>query len=284
MRKPPKSKASWQESGLTAYLPLRFGANRASAISIMPTRLFHISDLHFGAQDNAALDKVANAIASETPDLVVCTGDLTQRAKRSEFEAAENWFASIEVPVVMEPGNHDMPYYNMFERLFDPFRRFKRLHRATAEQSFENDDCIILPLRTAVPFQPRFPWVDGLVTRSALAATVKRLEDLKNDPRLKLVTGHHPLLGPETKPGNPTIAGESAFAALAGAGAHAMLTGHVHVPFDRLRQVGRRSMRMIGAGTLSTRLRHGAPPSYQVITCDGPSIVSELRTLPNPET
>ena len=245
----------------------------------MPTRLFHISDLHFGVEDRDALGEVSRAIAEEKPDAVLCTGDLTQRAKRGEYDAAEAWFAGLDAPVLLDPGNHDMPYYNMMERLFDPFRRFNRLHSAVATHSFQTEDCIILSLRTTVPFQPRFPWVDGLVTKSALARTVLQLEALKDDVRKKIVTGHHPLLGPETKPGNPTISGERAFAALAAAGAHAVLSGHVHVPFDRLRQIGRRSMRMIGAGTLSTRLRHGAPPSYQVITCDGPAIVTELRVL-----
>ncbi|MEL7199358.1 MAG: metallophosphoesterase [Pseudomonadota bacterium] len=245
----------------------------------MPTRLFHISDLHFGAEDRDALAAVADAIVAEKPDAVVCTGDLTQRAKRSEYEAASQWFAQIDVPVLMDPGNHDMPYYNMAERLFAPFRRFNRLRNSVAMHGFESDDCIIMPLRTVVPVQPRFPWVDGLVTKSALAKTVGALKSLEDDKRTKIVTGHHPLLGPETKPGNPTIAGERAFAALASAGAHAVLSGHVHVPFDRLRQIGRRSMRMIGAGTLSRRLRYGAPPSYQVITCEGPAIVSELRIL-----
>ncbi len=245
----------------------------------MPTRLFHISDLHFGAEDHSALEAVSKAIADEKPDAVICTGDLTQRAKHSEFEAAQAWLSAIDPPLLLNPGNHDMPYYNPMERIIDPLRRFNRLHSAVATHGFESDDCIILSLRTTVAFQPRFPWVDGLVTKSALAKTLLHLEALKEDPRKKIVTGHHPLLGPGSKPGNPTISGERAFAALAAAGAHAVLSGHVHVPFDRLRQIGRRSMRMIGAGTLSTRLRHGAPPSYQVITCDGPAIVSELRTL-----
>lgn len=245
----------------------------------MPTRLFHISDLHFGVEDRDALDAVSAAIAEEKPDAVICTGDLTQRAKHSEYEAADAWLSQIDVPLLLNPGNHDMPYYNLAERVFDPFRRYNRLHKSVATDGFESEDCIIVSLRTTVPFQPRFPWVDGLVTKSAISKTVQQLEALKNDPRKKLVAGHHPLLGPETKPDNPTISGKRAFSALAAAGAHAVLSGHVHVPFDRLRQVGRRSMRMIGAGTLSTRLRYGAPPSYQVITCEGPTLVTELRTL-----
>jgi 3',5'-cyclic AMP phosphodiesterase CpdA len=86
----------------------------------MTTRLFHISDVHFGVEDHAALDAVARAVAEERPDAVVCTGDLTQRAKHSEYARAAEWFAALGVPVVLEPGNHDMPYYNPWERFTDP--------------------------------------------------------------------------------------------------------------------------------------------------------------------
>ena len=64
------------------------------------TRLFHISDVHFGVEDCDALDSFAEAVARERPDAVVCTGDLTQRAKHSEYAAAREWFAALGVPVV----------------------------------------------------------------------------------------------------------------------------------------------------------------------------------------
>lgn len=245
----------------------------------MPTRLFHISDVHFGAEDRNALDAVKSAIAAERPAALVCTGDITQRAKISEYEAAREWFADIDIPVLLDPGNHDMPYVNMLERLLDPYRRFNRLRSQVADHGFESDDCVLIPLKTTVRAQWRFPWVDGVVTRSALAETLRQLEELEKDKRQKIVTGHHPLLGPQSKTRNPTIWGDRAFAKLARAGAHAVLSGHIHVPYDRLRMVSRRSMRMIGAGTLSTRLRGGAAPSYQVIECTPASIETELRTL-----
>ena len=67
----------------------------------MTTQLFHISDVHFGVEDRTALDAVARAVADERPDALVCTGDLTQRAKHSEYAAAHEWFVSLGVPVVL---------------------------------------------------------------------------------------------------------------------------------------------------------------------------------------
>ncbi len=245
----------------------------------MTTRLFHISDVHFGVEDRGALASVAKAVADERPDAVVCTGDITQRAKHSEYAAAAEWFEHLGVPVILEPGNHDMPYYNMFERFTDPYGRFRRLNDQVGT-TLESDDVVLVSLKTTVRAQSRFPWSNGVVTDAALAAALERLSQLRDDPRHILVTGHHPLLGPQGKGANPTIGGDRAFAAIASAGADAMLTGHVHTPFDEVRESAGSSARMIGAGTLSTRLRHGAPPSYRVIECElsGP-ISTELREL-----
>lgn len=245
----------------------------------MTTRLFHISDVHFGVEDRAALSAVEAAIERERPDALICTGDLTQRAKHSEYAAAEHWFGSLGVPIVLEPGNHDMPYYNLLERFTDPYRRYRRLETRVG-CAFESRDVVLTSLVSTVRAQPRFPWSDGFVRRRPLERTVTQLKRLASDNRTRLVTCHHPLLGPKTSTANPTIGGEAAFTAIARAGAHAILSGHVHVPFDEVRTKAGVSARMIGAGTLSTRLRGGAPPSYRVITCEtGGQIDSELRIL-----
>ena len=245
----------------------------------MTTRLFHISDVHFGVEDRAALAAVEWAIREEQPDALVCTGDLTQRAKHSEYAAAAQWFANLGLPVVLEPGNHDMPYYNLFERFTDPYRRYRRLADAVACE-FETSDLVLVSLKTTVRAQRRFPWSDGVVTRGALGKTLDRLTALQGEVRHVIVTAHHPLLGPEGGARNPTIGGDRAFAAIAAAGANAIMTGHVHRPFDDQRVRGGYSMRMLGAGTLSTRLRHGAPPSYRLITAQlGKPLTSELREL-----
>ena len=245
----------------------------------MTTLLFHISDVHFGVENRAALAAVARAVADERPDAVICTGDLTQRAKHSEYAAAQAWFAQLGVPVVLQPGNHDMPYYNPWERFAHPFRRYRGLESAVGGV-LQSPDVVLVPLLTTVPAQWRFPWSDGVVKAPALAETVAALEALRGDPRHKLVIAHHPLLGPKDDGTNPTIGGDAAFAALAAAGADAALSGHIHVPIDEVRTRGGKAMRMIGAGTLSTRLRHGAPPSYRVITATrGGALTSVLRII-----
>ncbi len=238
----------------------------------MATRLFHISDVHFGVEDRSALDAVAAAIAEEQPDAVVCTGDLTQRAKHREYAAAADWFASLNAPTVLQAGNHDMPYYNMWERFTDPYRRYRRLN-AKVGAELQSEDVVLVPLVTTVRVQPRFPWSDGFVRQRPLDRTVRMLRELADDPRTKIVMCHHPLLGPEDSGTNATIGGDDAFTAIAAAGADAVISGHVHTPFDEMRVRNGHSLRMIGVGTLSTRLRHGAPPSYKVLTCEKGGVI-----------
>ncbi len=171
-----------------------------------------------------------------------------------------------------------MPYYNLWERFADPYRRYRKLEARVAS-AFESDDVVLVRLDSTAPIQPRFPWVDGLVRSAALDQTLSNLQSLAQDRRLKLVICHHPLLPAEDGKVNPTINGDHAFAALAKAGANAVASGHVHIPFDQMREREGRALRMLGAGTLSTRLR-GVPPSYQVLTCSAETgINAERRTL-----
>jgi 3',5'-cyclic AMP phosphodiesterase CpdA len=254
-----------------------YGQPFAAMCQAMRTRLFHISDIHFGVENRLALGEVETAVKREKPDALVCTGDLTQRAKHKEYAAAADWFGGLGVPVWLNAGNHDMPYYNLYERFTDPYRRFRTLEQKVAG-GFESEHVVLVPLKTTVRAQPRFPWSDGIVTRSALEATLARLRQYEDDGRTIIVAAHHPLLGPEGGDGNPTIGGDRAFAAIAAAGADAVLSGHIHQPVNEVRAVGGNRMRMLGAGTLSTRLRHGEPASYQVLTVGrGGEIDAELR-------
>jgi 3',5'-cyclic AMP phosphodiesterase CpdA len=226
--------------------------------------LFHVSDTHFGVEHHAAMAWFVDAVRTEEPDAVICTGDLTQRATHRQYAAARAWFLDLGVPLMVQPGNHDMPYYNPWERFTQPYKRSGEL-AAAVNTPIELAHAVIVPFETNVRAQLRWPWSDGVVTRRNLDAALARLRDLQDDPRIKLVACHHPLLAAHDGQKNPTIRGDMAFEELAAAGASAVLTGHIHMPFDQVRSRGNNAMRMIGAGTLSTRLRNGAPPSYNVV-------------------
>ena len=240
------------------------------------TILFHISDLHFGAEDRAALDWFARIVADEKPDGIICTGDLTMRGTAREFAMAAQWLAGLGAPVSLEPGNHDMPYYwELITRLRRPFARYEAFARhAHSELAVEGVALVSLP--TVTPAQWRLNWSKGHVDQRLLAAALARLQAASHT-RLRLVACHHPLVEADTQGTASTRGGKAALAALAAAGAHAVLTGHVHDPFDLAIEAGGRSIRMIGAGTLSERLRTTAP-SFNVLTAvDGKLDVAVRR-------
>jgi len=241
-----------------------------------PVTLFHISDLHFGLEDARALDWVASAIAAEHPAAIAVTGDLTMRARHPEFAAACRWISGLGAPVTVEPGNHDMPYFNLAERFIAPYRRFRAIE-TLLERELDLGDIHVVPLQTVTRAQWRFPWVDGWVREPALAATLAAIDALPPGTRV-LVTAHHPL--PERGPNGRrlTIGGTRAMAELARRKVLAVLTGHVHDPFDLTAETEHGPLRMIGAGTLSRRVR-STPPSFNELTITGTDVRVRVRNL-----
>lgn len=243
---------------------------------------FHISDLHFGREDHHALRWLCDAVEQERPDAVLITGDLTMRARRREFAAACTWIRDLDVPVTVEVGNHDLPYFNLWERFADPYRRYHAIERLI-ERELDFAGLAVVPLRTTTRAQWRWPWVDGWVREPALAQTLAAIDALPAGTRV-LVTAHHPL--PERSPAGKrlTIGGEAAMAQLARRGVTAVLSGHVHDPFDLIHQTAHGPLRLIGAGTLSTRLR-STPASYNRIELSGADVrvtVRSRESIPGP--
>lgn len=240
------------------------------------TRLFHVSDIHFGAEDPVALAWFEAAVRREQPDAVIVTGDLTMRARRSEFERAERWLSQLGCPITVEVGNHDLPYFNPWARFVTPYRRYGALELAI-ERPLRLPGIAIVPLRTTARFQWRLNWSKGYVADRALAQSLTLAQAAPRDA-VVLVTCHHPLVEPRTRMSSRTRGGAEALAALAAAGADAVLTGHVHDPFDEQAFVGGRSVRLIGAGTLSERVRAAAPSFNELRIAKG-AIDTRVRLM-----
>lgn len=242
----------------------------------MTTTLFHLSDIHFGLEDNKALDWVKQEIAEHRPAAVAITGDLTMRARHREFAAACHWIQSLDVPVTVEIGNHDMPYFNLIERFVAPYRRFRSIE-GMVEREIALPGIAIVPLKTAVRAQPRFNWSKGWVSRSALDKCLAAIDALPKGTQA-LVAVHHPLREVGTKGTALTHNGYKALCALAQRPVLAVLSGHVHDPFDIVEQTEHGPVRMIGAGTLSQRLR-STPPSFNELNWDGTTLTVRARNL-----
>lgn len=251
-------------------------------------RIFHLSDIHFGLEDTAMLAWVKERIADERPDAVAITGDLTMRARVREFAAATAWIASLDLPVTVEVGNHDLPYFNLPERFVDPYRRFRDIE-ALIERTIELPGqpaglpaghlpgVAIVPLKTTARAQWRLNWSKGWITADALRDTLDRIDALPPGTQA-LVAAHHPLVETGTHGTALTRGGQRALEELAKRPVLAVLSGHVHDPFDLEHQTSNGPVRMIGAGTLSKRIRSTPASFNDLLIADG-TIRVRVRNL-----
>ena len=101
----------------------------------------HLSDIHFGRVDSRIIEPLVQTIEAVAPTFVAVSGDLTQRARRSQFRARASFSTSLRVPVLVVPGNHDVPLFNLAARFIDPYgggtgatsgRSWSRCTRATS--------------------------------------------------------------------------------------------------------------------------------------------------------
>ena len=241
-----------------------------------PLRLFHLSDIHFGLEDRVALDWVRREIATTRPDAVVITGDHTMRARHHEFAAATRWITALGVPVTISIGNHDMPYFNPIERFAAPYKRFEGM-KALVEREIDLPGLAIVPLKTVRRWQPRLNWSKGWVTPQALDRCLAALDALPAGTRA-LVAVHHPLREVGTHGTALTRHGEDALRELAKRRVLGVLSGHVHDAFDIAEPTSEGPVRMIGAGTLSQRVR-STPPGFNELVWDGARLEVAVRNL-----
>jgi 3',5'-cyclic AMP phosphodiesterase CpdA len=230
----------------------------------------HISDLHFGRHDPEIADALLASIERHRPNLVVVSGDLTQRARHHEFTAARAFLERIKAPKIVIPGNHDMPLFNVIARLRRPLARFEQ-HLGpllTPAQHYEDGELSVLGLNTA----RRLTGKNGRISHEQMAEIRKVFADRPNRV-FKVLATHHPLAIPSGG-ASVDLAGRSnaAVAAIAGAGVHLLLSGHYHRSTSgelAAELAADRSVLVVHAGTaISVRRRGGEANAYNLIQLD----------------
>jgi 3',5'-cyclic AMP phosphodiesterase CpdA len=235
------------------------------------------ADLHFGSVPEGLADNLRGAIENCSPDVIVIAGDLTLRARDAEFAQARSWLRTLATPALVLPGNHDLPYWNLFQRFANPFHRYKRGSGAVSLMPvFEQPNGIVLGFNTTGSWQPHLRWQEGVARSRDIDAAKMALCSVPND-RFKAVAAHHPLLKVAEVPrAEPARRGGRALRAFASCGADMIMSGHTHRSFAIEAEIEGHPMVAIGAPTaLSTRMR-GESNGFWFIEAQTRAIVCTL--------
>ena len=245
-------------------------------------RLIHLSDLHFGAHDPRLVDAVAERVDEERPDLVVISGDFTQRARIEQFKEACECLDRLREAghdVLAVPGNHDVPLYDVFRRFLSPLTRYKRYIDDTLCPVHELPGVTVLGINTA----RSLTFSDGRISEEQLKFIRDSFE--RTDPdALRVLVTHHPLFAlPVGETGEVKRAvgrSELALDAAADAGVDMLLAGHHHTASthstrDLVTRAGPALVVQAGTAT-SVRLRD-EEQSFNRIDIDGDSVTLTLQ-------
>lgn len=236
-----------------------------TAATVRLSTLLHISDTHFGTEQAPVVEALVRLSRDLSPDLLVLSGDITQRARTEQFAAARRFVDRLGVPHLAIPGNHDIPLFNGIERLLFPYTKFQRAFGDMLEPSHDSADLLVLCVKTT----RRLRHVEGQVSAAQIERVAARLRDARPG-QLRVVVVHQPLHVEGAAETKHLLRGHAtALQQWAEAGADVAIGGHIHLPYMReLAPAGAGGARIViaQAGTaLSSRVRRGTPNSVNVI-------------------
>ena len=184
----------------------------------------------------------------------------------TEFADAKVWLERLKAPLLVLPGNHDLPVWSLFERFTNPFARYSHASGAKLMPVFEDRQSFILGLNTTASWQPSLRWQDGTVRRRDVACA--RLLLAQTPPeKARIVATHHPLSAIEGLPrsGRPVRRAARAMAMLAEQNVEMLLSGHIHQTYAVALPRASGTIIAVGAPTaLSSRMR-GEPNGFWLI-------------------
>jgi 3',5'-cyclic AMP phosphodiesterase CpdA len=214
------------------------------------TRLLHISDLHFGAVNARLLDPLLILARDLTPDAVVVSGDLTQRARPDQFRDAAAYLARFGVPVLTVPGNHDTPLYNLPVRILRPFHRYRSRINDNLEPVLTLPGAIVVGLNTANPKV----WKTGHLRPTSARHLAQAFATAPADLMRVAVMHHAPVPAADGAPAD--IHDPAAVLRdLVAAGTDIVLSGHTHMPHFGAAETAAGILFLQVGTAISTRLK-----------------------------
>jgi 3',5'-cyclic AMP phosphodiesterase CpdA len=245
--------------------------------------LLHVSDLHFGRIDPATLGPLLDTARQVSPDLVIVSGDLTQRARRWQFREARDFLACLPKPQIVVPGNHDVPLYDVFSRFLRPLANYRRYIADDLEPFYEDEEIAVIGINTA----RSLTFKGGRINERQVARVLDRLGEIS--PRtIRTIVTHHPFDLPEGRTTDNLVGrARMAMEAFVAGGLDLVVSGHLHVSHTghtaiRYRLPGRSAL-VVQAGTATSSRERGEPNSFNVLRIDRPRVAVERYVFEDEE-
>ncbi len=190
-------------------------------------KIVHGSDLHFGTPHLPESARAfRDAVVDIEPDVLVISGDLTQRAKVEECRQASEFLKSLpELPTVVVPGNHDVPLYRVWERLTRPLKNYTDYISADLDTITRLPGAVIVGLDSTAPYRAI---VNGRLTESQLRFAEDAFSAAGPDD-IRILVAHHPFASAPDFEGDYPIPGRSKLLRrMEASGVALILGGHLH--------------------------------------------------------
>jgi len=224
--------------------------------------LLHISDTHFGTEEPRVVEALVALAAQQRPDVVVLSGDITQRARPVQFRAAKAFVDRLGGVVLAVPGNHDIALFDLWARFTRPYARYVKVLGSDLEPVYASHDFLVIGVNTtralrfkngevsAEQIDRVATWLAGARAQQLRVVVVHQpAAVIKAEDRADLFRGHH-----------------AALQTWSAAGADLVLGGHIHLPYTLAQHGLARRLWVVQAGTaVSSRLRLNVPNSVNIL-------------------
>jgi 3',5'-cyclic AMP phosphodiesterase CpdA len=189
--------------------------------------ILHMSDLHFGPPYLEHVGESVLRAARELPaDVIIASGDFTQRAKREQYAAAREFLDRLpDLPTVVVPGNHDVPLYRVFERIFAPYRLYQEYISKDLDQVYRLDNAVIVALNSTAPLRAV---TNGRIDQWQLDFCARAFEDTPPGIARIVVAHHHFAPAPDYEGGEVMPRARRAIDCFSDLGVELLVGGHLH--------------------------------------------------------
>lgn len=224
--------------------------------------LLHISDTHFGTEEPRVVEALVTLAAQQRPDVVVLSGDITQRARPVQFRAAKAFADRLGARVLAVPGNHDIALFDLWARFTRPYARYAKAFGSDLEPVHASQDLLVIGVNTTRPWR----FKNGEVSAAQIDRVATWLAGARAQ-QLRVVVVHQPAAVIRAEDRADQLRGHhAALRAWAAAGADLVLGGHIHLPYTLAQHGLARRLWVVQAGTaVSSRIRLEAPNSVNIL-------------------